>query len=128
MHTRNSSLMAQKRWFAPLALTALAGSLLGCPNQELAPLGPCTVSGVSLEVPQSGVDKVDLLFMIDNSGSMAEEQGKLAAVLPNLVTVLTTGQLDPLNPKSEPDFPAVKSLHIGVVSSDMGVNLAAARR
>src|SRR5688572_2442730 len=68
---------------------ALSSALAGCPNQELAPLTPCTVSGVSIEVPQTGVDKVDLLFMIDNSGSMAEEQKKLAAVLPDLVTVLT---------------------------------------
>jgi len=101
--------------------------MLGCPSQELAPLGPCTVSGVSLEVPQSGVDKVDLLFMIDNSGSMAEEQKKLAAVLPGLVTVLTTGfRQPPTMPGQKPDFPPVKSLHIGVVSSDMGVNLAPA--
>jgi len=101
--------------------------MLGCPSQELAPLGPCTVSGVSLEVPQSGVDKVDLLFMIDNSGSMAEEQKKLAAVLPSLVTVLTTGfNAPPTMQDQKPDFPPVKSLHIGVVSSDMGVNLAPA--
>jgi hypothetical protein len=105
---------------------ALSSALAGCPNQELAPLTPCTVSGVSIEVPQTGVDKVDLLFMIDNSGSMAEEQKKLAAVLPDLVTVLTTGQLNPNMPKERPDFPPVKSLHIGVVSSDLGVNAAPA--
>jgi hypothetical protein len=103
---------------------ALSSALAGCPNQELAPLTPCTVSGVSIEVPQTGVDKVDLLFMIDNSGSMAEEQKKLAAVLPDLVTVLATGQLNPNMPKERPDFPPVKSLHIGVISSDLGVNLA----
>lgn len=119
MRMRNRSLKGPARW---LPLAAIAGVLGGCPNQELAPLEPCTVAGVSLEVPQSGVDKVDLLFMIDNSGSMAEEQRKLSVVLPNLVKVLTTGQRDPANPKEKPDFPPVKSLHIGVVSSDMGIN------
>jgi hypothetical protein len=59
--------------------------MLGCPNQDLAPLEPCTVSGVSKDVPVGGVDKVDLLFVVDNSGSMAEEQVKLAVQLPRLV-------------------------------------------
>jgi hypothetical protein len=64
------------------------------------------------------------LFVLDNSGSMAEEQKKLSAVLPDLVMVLTTGQLNPAMPEERPDFAPVKSLHIGVVSSDLGVNLA----
>jgi hypothetical protein len=111
--------LGRLRWLLPAALST---TLFGCPNQELAPLSPCTVSGVSVEVPQSGVDKVDLLFMIDNSGSMSEEQAKLADVLDDMVLVLTTGQLQPSMPKEKPDFPPVQSLHIGVVSSDMGVN------
>jgi hypothetical protein len=108
---------------------ALSTVLFGCPNQELAPLTPCTVSGVSLEVPQSGVDKVDMLFMIDNSGSMSQEQKKLALVLPKLVAILATGNKDGL-PKPagvKPDFPPVQSLHIGVVTSDMGINGAPAQ-
>jgi hypothetical protein len=72
---------------------------------------------------------VDLLFMIDNSGSMAEEQRKLAAVLPNLVAELATGNLDgsrkPAGTKT--DFAPVQSLHIGVVTSDMGINGAPAQ-
>jgi len=115
------------RWRLPAAsigaVGVLTSALVGCPNQELAPLAPCTVSGVSIEVPQTGVDKVDLLFMIDDSGSMAEEQKKLADVLPNLVTVLTTGNKTPKPAGATPDFPPVKSLHIGVISQDMGVNL-----
>jgi hypothetical protein len=72
--------------------------------------------------PAGSTDKLDLLLMIDNSGSMAEEQAKLADVLDDMVLVLTTGQIDPSMPKPKPDFPPVQSLHIGVVSSDMGVN------
>jgi hypothetical protein len=109
------------RWALPVALSTV---LFGCPNQELAPITPCTVSGVSLEVPQTGVDKVDMLFMIDDSGSMSQEQKKLSAVLPSLVSALATGNKDgkpkPMGVKS--DFPPVASLHIGVVTSDMGIN------
>jgi hypothetical protein len=120
MRTRNVS-PKMLGWLAPVALVS---ALTGCPNQELAPLTPCTVSGVSLEVPQSGVDKVDILFMIDNSGSMSEEQKKLAEVLDDMVRILTTGNKSgtPSAPGMKPDFPPVQSLHIGVVSSDMGVN------
>jgi hypothetical protein len=74
--------------------------------------------------------KLDLLFMIDNSGSMAEEQKKLASVLPQLIKVLTTGNQNGMpSPAGEtPSFPPVQSLHIGVVSSDMGVNGAPAQK
>jgi hypothetical protein len=127
MRTRNVS---PRTLGGILAAATITSTLLGCPNQELAPLAPCTVSGVSLEVPQSGVDKVDLLFMIDNSGSMSEEQKKLSAVLPLMVKVLTTGNPDgvPSAAGMKPMFPPVQSLHIGVVSSDMGVNGAPAQK
>ncbi|MET0286039.1 MAG: hypothetical protein ABW352_16270, partial [Polyangiales bacterium] len=97
--------------------------------QELAPLGPCTVSAVSERVDQSGVSDVDLLFVIDNSGSMASEQLKLAQQLPNLVTVLTSGDRFPgvadedLPAGATPEnrkFTPVKTLHLGVVSTNAG--------
>jgi hypothetical protein len=93
--------------------------------EEQEPTGGSNAA-CSREIVASGVDKVDLLFVLDNSGSMAEEQKKLADVLPDFVTVLATGQLTPAMPKERPDFPPVRSLHIGVVSSDLGVNLAPA--
>ena len=66
---------------------------------------------------------VDVLLVIDNSGSMAQEQRKFAAVLDKLVTVLSSGHLED-SPEANAlrDFPPVQSLHIGVVSTDMGVN------
>jgi hypothetical protein len=95
----------------------------GCPNQELAPLIPCTVSTVSLDASQSGTDKVDLLFVIDNSGSMSEEQVKLKAELRRLVEVLTSGDFDGVpNANGETDFQPVSSLRLGVVSTDLGSN------
>jgi len=52
--------------------------------------------------------KLDLLFVIDNSGLMGEEQISLAEGFPRLVDVL--GSIDGGHP----------DLHIGVVSSDVG--------
>jgi hypothetical protein len=112
--------------FAParcLLWAALAFGLAGCPQQELAPIAPCTVSLVSVDAKQSGTDQVDLLFVIDNSGSMAEEQVKLNAQLPRLVQVLTTGDYDGMpNADGQLDFRPVGSLRLGVVSVDLGSN------
>lgn len=129
MHKRTSVPFSRARWLTPLA-ALLSVVSLGCPGQELAPLGPCTVSAVSERVDQAGVSDVDLLFMVDNSGSMASEQAKIAKELPRLVQVLTTGdrcaggnEADcDLNDDKEPKrhFTPVKQLHLGVVSSNMG--------
>jgi hypothetical protein len=103
-------------------------ALAGCLDRDLKPLNPCTQSGVVERVRVTNVDKVDLLFMVDNSNSMAEEQASLAEQFPRLVSVLATGDRNPAidadgdgNPSNVgDDFPAVNSLQIGVISSDMG--------
>ena len=52
-------------------------------------------------------NNVDILMMIDNSSSMTEMQQKLYAQLPTFVTALQ-------------GLPTPPSLHLAVVSSDMG--------
>ena len=101
----------------PLALlvfTALCSS--GCLDRTLKALNPCLVSGVNDEVKVSKIDKVDLLFMVDNSSSMKEEQVALSQQFKNIITVLTTGK--PGNGK--PEFTPAKDIHLAVVSSDLG--------
>jgi hypothetical protein len=70
--------------------------------------------------PLLPVDNVDLLFMIDNSGSMAEEQASLGFELPRLVRVLASGDRTGDGPTPD-DFRPVTNLHVGVVTSDLGV-------
>jgi hypothetical protein len=105
------------------ASTALLTALLtGCLERELKPLNPCLVSGVVAEVAVSNIEKVDILFMVDNSFSMAEEQTALSREFPKLIKALASGDRD-LN--GEKDFTPVKDLRLGVVSSDLGLaNLA----
>jgi hypothetical protein len=55
--------------------------------------------------------KLDLLFLVDDSPSMAEEQANLARNFPRLIAALT---------KMPDGFP---DLHLGVVSSDLGAGL-----
>jgi hypothetical protein len=64
------------------------------------------------------ITKVDFLLVVDNSGSMREEQAALTAQFPALVRALSTGDVDD---DGTADYPAVKDLHLGVVSSDMGL-------
>ena len=100
-----------------LGVVSLGLCLGACLERELKPLTPCLVSGVSRTVNINNIDKIDLLFMVDNSNSMREEQAALREQFPKLVRVLTTGLREPGDPDP---FPPVKDLHVGVVSSDMG--------
>ncbi|HEX7476571.1 MAG TPA: hypothetical protein VF331_02070 [Polyangiales bacterium] len=66
----------------------------------------------------TNIDKVDLLFVVDDSPSMREEQTALEEQLPRMVQTLVTGMRTPNDPNP---FPPVKDLHLGVVSVNMGL-------
>jgi hypothetical protein len=99
-------------------LLGLAVLATGCLDRELVPLNPCLVSGVSRKVAVNNVDKVDILFMVDNSNSMADKQISLKNQFPKLINVLTSGMRNAMDTMP---FPPVKDMHVGVVSSDMGL-------
>jgi len=71
---------------------------------------------ISHRPPPSGVD---ILVVVDNSGSMAQEQDMLKEAFPNLIRELLNPPIDPAT--GTRDYPPVKDLHIGVVSTDLGV-------
>ena len=100
-----------------LMAVAALGPAFGCVDRDLTPLNPCTQSNVVGSFLFNSIDKVDLLFMVDNSSSMSQEQLSLAEQVPRLVRVLASGDRD--GDGSE-DFPPVQDLQIGVISSDMG--------
>jgi hypothetical protein len=60
---------------------------------------------------------LDVLMVMDNSNSMTEEQHALAEQIPRMAEALATGDLDG---DGVQDVPAVESLRMGIVSSDMG--------
>jgi hypothetical protein len=86
------------------------------------------------------VSQVDLLFMIDNSSSMADKQEVLALAVPDLVNHLVAPAcVDPATMQevgraSEtgaceigyPDFLPVHDIHIGIISSSLGAHGAQA--
>jgi hypothetical protein len=82
--------------------------LAGCPNREVSEVNPSQDKVEPKEIPLTINRDIDILFVIDNSGSMREEQIALAANFPQFINVLE---------QIEGGLP---NIHLGVTSSDMG--------
>jgi hypothetical protein len=114
-------------------LTSGAIIATGCLDRPVASTQPLVSARVVEKVRQNKVSKIDLLFMIDNSSSMADKQAILQEAVPQLVRRLvepkcvneTTGQVegDPVMnqcAKGVLDFEPIKDIHIGIITSSLG--------
>jgi len=115
--------------FAPLVFLAACGArsgLLVCLGDEGAGDGPLVlhedgaIPGVSFQVEIQTIAQVDLLVLVDNSPSMREEQANLTANFADLVSALVAPPDEDAD--GEADWHAVESLHVGVVTPDMGTS------
>jgi hypothetical protein len=108
---------------------------VGCLSRPVVPGEPTTKTNFTTTVSEQAVDKIDLLFSIDNSASMGDKQAYLEAAIPDLISSLVTpscvgadggvtGPSDPsgncTSPGSNPLFPPVHNMHIGIVSTSLG--------
>lgn len=89
------------------AVTLIAGSA-GCPDREVSEVSPQQGKVEYKDIPVTVNRDVDILFLIDNSGSMGEEQASLKKNFPQFIKVLET---------IEGGLP---NAHIAVINSDMG--------
>jgi hypothetical protein len=62
------------------------------------------------------VDKVDLLFVVDNSMSMADKQDALSRRIPELVRLLTQIGMDPITGGA----PKIVDMHVAAITSSLG--------
>lgn len=85
-------------------------------DRDLAQISPCLISGVVQEIDSTRIEEIDLLFVIDSSGSMEAEQQKLRDQIPELVRALTTGVR-----RDGSTFPKASNINLGVISTDMGL-------
>ncbi len=76
----------------PLLLALLAVPLAGCPDDQLRPTLPPDVFVDSWA--QQSASKVDVLWVVDNSGSMLEEQENLARNFQSFIELFTRGEID----------------------------------
>ncbi len=82
----------------------------------------CLTSALLEQIDVQTVEAVDLLFVVDDSRGMSEAQASLRRELPRMITVLTTGDYEPDDGiEIAKDFSPAKSLHLAVVSADMGL-------
>jgi len=100
------------------ALAALGGVAGGCLDRPVSAPEPRLTSAVVLPVTNNTVDQVDILFEIDNSNSMRDNQTNLARNFEVLINQLVDPPTDPMTMRRR--YPPVKSMHVGVVSSDLG--------
>ena len=122
------------------ATIAMAG--FACLDRPIGSPPPVTTNIFIDKITQTSVDKIDLLFMIDNSISMSDKQAILRAAVPDLVNRLVNpicvdaqGNQFAAPPEGSttcPDgtsqeFNPIKDINIGIVSSslgDVGANVA----
>ncbi len=88
--------------------------------------------GADGSIPMRATNKLDLVVVVDNSGSMAENQANLMAQLAPLVGQLSDPpcvlrsapqvprRCDPMNPDLVPVHRPVVDLRVGVISTDLG--------
>jgi len=123
------------------AVVCLAlGASGGCLTRPVEHSDPVTKTNFITSIPQGSIDKVDLLFDIDNSASMGDKQAYLEQAVPDLIsrlvqpncvstdgTMTVTGQASLAGDcatGSSAEFPPVHNLHIGILSSSLGPRLS----
>src|SRR5450432_1999086 len=101
----------------------------GCLDRPVSATPPITRTSFTKSIDESAIDKVDLLFDIDNSASMADKQAFLARAIPDLITRLVTPNCVDANKKptgkvvaadgtcatGQPEFAPIHDMHIGIV-------------
>ncbi|MEP7049949.1 MAG: hypothetical protein ABJB12_06330 [Pseudomonadota bacterium] len=119
-----------------VAASAVGALATGCLDRPVVKAKPTTSNLFVDQIVQTGVDKIDLLFMIDNSVSMADKQEILKAAVPVLVSRLvdpicvdsgTGAATNGTNSQgcaagSQPEFNPISDIHIGIVSSSLGAH------
>jgi hypothetical protein len=139
-------MIATKRRIALLPM--LAGGVIliggvpatngGCIERDVVSSKPSTSTIFTSTVQSEAVDKVDLLFVIDNSASMGDKQAYLEQSVPDLLNRLVNPNcIDPSTSavvgssdsngkcaNGVVEFPAVHDMHIGVISTSLGSRLS----
>jgi hypothetical protein len=116
------------------AIAALGVVGAACLSRPVETWNPSLKTSFTNEIHSSAVDKLDLLFMIDNSASMGDKQALLAQAVPDMlnrlvtpnclaadgVTVVGQSTMNGTCAMGKPEFPPVHDMHIGIVTSSLG--------
>lgn len=108
-----------------------------CLDRPVSPLKPQTTNSVVFSLRQETIEKIDLLFMIDNSSSMGDKQDMLKRAIPKLVGRLVNpacvsdsgDRQNMASPDAEcpegyrREFKPLEDIHIGVITSSIELGL-----
>lgn len=122
------------RWRCWGRVLAFGALLAGCLDRPIGALQPVTTNLFVTRIEQTSVDKIDLLFMIDNSASMSDKQAILRLAVPDLVqrlvnpVCITADGSRGETPAPGADCPAGQSrefnpivdINVAVISSSLG--------
>jgi hypothetical protein len=125
--------VARGLFFGALGVATISVAASGCLDRPVAPATPLVSARVVELAKQNKVNKIDLLFMIDNSSSMADKQNIMGDAVPELVDRLIEPKcVDPITLRTvgnavngvctmgELDFEPIKDIHIGIITSSIG--------
>lgn len=104
------------RRLAPLALVALV-ALAGCQDYNFSPVNQCLIQPGTERVTLSDISTADILFVVDDSGSMGGKQQSLADSFGAFITNLQATNLTRVQNLLEPiDF------HIAITTTSVFLN------
>ena len=127
MQTRAAARAAMLRVTCVLGVVGAA-----CLTRPVMTESPTVVQPITEVLLSEAVDKLDLLFMIDNSASMGDKQELLAQAVPDMIhrlvtpnclldgKVVGTADLQGTCATGKPEFQPVHDMHIGIVTSSLG--------
>ena len=133
-----------RRSFRPITLLAATAALAliapSCLDRPVTNASPVIQTNFTAVVDNKAVDKIDILFVIDNSASMGDKQEYLGQAVPDLITRLVTpncvdttsgtiygpsdAQGNGTCTQGTVEFPPVHDMHIGVLSTSLGSRLS----
>lgn len=96
-----------KKWVFAVVLISISGFSFSCSNQATSFGLPSAQQSFGQVITYN--NKVDILFMVDNSKSMTQYQQRLSAKIPDMISTLNSLKMD---------------YHVAVTSSTMTTNLA----
>jgi hypothetical protein len=108
---RASMAVALRRAIMAVALCTLAS----CQNYNFNPVGKCIIQPGSSRVTLSNISTADILFVVDDSGSMAAEQARLANNFGAFIDTLAAAQAERINKDGLEPF----EFHIAVTTSSV---------
>jgi hypothetical protein len=124
-------------WIHGARAALLATCAAACLTRPIVGQEPALNVVFTKEVKSQTVDKVDLLFDIDNSRSMGDKQQYLVEAIPDLVNrLLNPNCVDATGAGSTPsqggvcpsglapEFSPVHDMHLGIVTSSLGTRLS----